>query len=78
MLVDDSPVNIEAAMKLGMKGVAISRYGEVPQTSLPMVTNLDELTAMPGSLVAGSRIPILLKVERLDVSARHEVVRFYY
>ncbi len=43
MFVDDSPVNVEAAVKLGMKGVVISRYGETPETSLPVVTGLDEL-----------------------------------
>ena len=46
MFVDDRPENVEAAVRLGMRGVVISRYGETPETDLPVVTGLDEVVAM--------------------------------
>ncbi len=45
MFVDDRPVNVAAAEKIGMKGVVISRYGRAPDTDLPVVTDLDGLAA---------------------------------
>ena len=48
MFVDDWPVNVAAAECLGLKGVVISRYGETPETDLPVVTGLDEVVAMIG------------------------------
>ena len=48
MFVDDWPVNVAAAGCLGLKGVVISRYGEAPETDLPVVTGLDEVVAMIG------------------------------
>jgi len=44
--VDDRPVNVAAAEKIGMKGVVISRYGEVPDTDLPVISDLDGLIAI--------------------------------
>ncbi|MCY3969881.1 MAG: HAD-IA family hydrolase [Acidobacteria bacterium] len=44
--VDDRPVNVEAAERIGMKGIVISRYGEVPDTDLPMISDLDALIAI--------------------------------
>lgn len=44
--VDDRPVNAAAAEKLGMKGIVISRYGEVPDTDLPVIPDLDALIAI--------------------------------
>ena len=41
--VDDRPVNVAAAEKIGMKGVVISRYGKVPDTDLPVISDLDGL-----------------------------------
>ena len=46
MFVDDWPENVEAAVRLGLKGVVISRYKETPETDLPVVTGLDEVAAM--------------------------------
>ena len=46
VFVDDRPVNVEAAEKLGMKGVVISRYGKVPNTDLPVISDLDGLIAI--------------------------------
>ena len=48
MFVDDWPVNVAAAGCLGLKGIVISRYGEAPETDLPVVTGLDEVVAMIG------------------------------
>ena len=48
MFVDDWPENVAAAECLGLKGVVISRYGETPETDLPVVTGLDEVVAMIG------------------------------
>lgn len=46
MFVDDRPENVAAAVRLGMRGVVMSRYGEIPQTNLPVVTGLDEVVGM--------------------------------
>ena len=46
VFVDDRPVNVEAAEKLGMKGIVISRYGKVPNTDLPVISDLDGLIAI--------------------------------
>jgi len=46
VFVDDRPVNVEAAEKLGMKGIVISRYGKVPNTDLPVISDLDSLIAI--------------------------------
>ena len=46
MFVDDWPENVAAAVRLGMSGVVISRYGETLETDLPVVTNLDEVVQM--------------------------------
>ena len=46
MFVDDWPENVAAAGRLGLEGVVISRYGEAPETDLPVVTGLDEVVAM--------------------------------
>ena len=46
MFVEDWPENVAAAECLGLKGVVISRYGETPETDLPVVTGLDEVIAM--------------------------------
>ena len=43
MFVDDRPENVAAAVRLGMRGVVISRYGETPETELPVATSLDEV-----------------------------------
>ena len=48
MFVDDRSENVKAAVHLGMSGVVISRYGEIPETDLPVVTSLDEVVAMTG------------------------------
>lgn len=48
MFVDDRPENVAAAVRLGMRGVVISRYGETAETDLPVVTNLDEVVRMIG------------------------------
>ena len=48
MFVDDRPENVEAAVHLGMRGVVISRYGEIPETDLPVVAGLDEVVRMLG------------------------------
>ncbi len=48
IFVDDRPENVAAAERLGLKGVVISRYGETPETDLPVVTGLDEVAAMIG------------------------------
>ena len=48
MFVDDRLKNVVAAVRLGMKGVVISRYGETPETDLPVVTGLDEVVGMIG------------------------------
>ena len=48
--VDDRPVNVAAAVKLGMTGVVISRYGKAPDTDLPVVSDLDGLTSRISSL----------------------------
>ena len=48
MFVDDRPENVEAAARLGVRGVVISRYGETPETDLPIVTGLDEVVEMIG------------------------------
>lgn len=44
--VDDRPVNAAAAEKIGMKGIVISRYGDVPRTDLPVISDLDGLIAI--------------------------------
>ncbi len=44
--VDDRPVNVAAAEKIGMKGIVISRYGQVPETDLPVISDLDGLIAI--------------------------------
>lgn len=46
MFVDDRPVNVEAAVRLGMAGIVISRYGKVPNTDLPVISDLDGLIAI--------------------------------
>ena len=46
MFVDDRPENVGAAVRLGMKGVVISRYSETTKTELPVVTSLDEVVAL--------------------------------
>ena len=46
MFVDDFPVNVAAAVRLGLQGFVISRYGLTPETDLPVVTSLDEVVAM--------------------------------
>ena len=46
VFVDDRPVNVVAAVKLGMKGVVIYRYGKAPDTDLPVISDLDGLIAM--------------------------------
>ena len=46
VFVDDRPVNVETAEKLGMKGIVISRYGKVPNTDLPVISDLDGLIAI--------------------------------
>ena len=48
MFVDDRPENVAAAVRLGMRGFVISRYGEIPETDLPVVTSLDEVIRMIG------------------------------
>ena len=48
MFVDDRLENVEAAVRLGMRGVVISRYGETPETDLPVVRSLDEVVQMIG------------------------------
>lgn len=48
MFVDDRPENVEAAVRLGLKGVVISRYDETPETDLPVVTSLGEVVEMIG------------------------------
>lgn len=48
MFVDDRHENVAAAVRLGMRGVVISRYGEIPETDLPVVTGLDEVVQMIG------------------------------
>ena len=50
LFVDDRPVNVAAAVKLGMTGVVISRYGKAPDTDLPVVSDLDGLTSWISSL----------------------------
>ena len=45
VFVDDRPVNVGAAVKLAMKGIVISRYGEAPDTDLPVVSDLDGLVS---------------------------------
>ncbi|MCY3591666.1 MAG: HAD-IA family hydrolase [Acidobacteria bacterium] len=44
--VDDRPVNAATAERIGMKGIVISRYGEVPDTDLPVIPDLDGLIAI--------------------------------
>lgn len=44
--VDDRPVNAAAAERIGMKGIVISRYGNVPNTDLPVISDLDGLIAI--------------------------------
>ncbi len=44
--VDDRPVNVAAAETIGMTGVVISRYGKVPETDLPVISDLDGLIAI--------------------------------
>lgn len=44
--VDDRPVNVEAAEKIGMKGIVISRYGKVTESDLPVISDLDGLIAI--------------------------------
>ena len=46
MFVDDFPVNVAAAVRLGLQGFVISRYGLTPETDLPVVTSLDEVVAL--------------------------------
>ena len=46
MFVDDNLVAVEGAIRLGMAGVIISRYGETPQGGLRWVADLEELVAM--------------------------------
>ena len=46
VFVDDRAVNVAAAVKLGMKGVVISRYGKAPDTDLPVISDLDGFIAM--------------------------------
>ena len=48
MFVDDRPENVAAAERLGMRGVVISQYGEIPKTDLLVVTGLDEVVQMIG------------------------------
>ena len=48
MFVDDRPKNVAAAVRVGMRGVVISRYGEIPETDHPVVKGLDEVVAMIG------------------------------
>ena len=48
MFVDDRPENVEAAVRLGMRGVVISRYGETPETDFLVVTGLDEVVERIG------------------------------
>ena len=43
VFVDDRPVNVAAAVRLGMNGIVISRYGKAPDTDLPVVSDLDGL-----------------------------------
>ena len=45
LFVDDRPVNVAAAAKLGMKGIVASRYSNAPDTDLPVVSDLDDLIA---------------------------------
>ena len=44
--VDDRPVNVAAAERMGMKGIVISRYGKVPDTDLPVISDLDGVIAL--------------------------------
>ena len=46
MFVDDWPENVAGAVRLGLRGIVISRYGETPETELPVVAGLDELVAL--------------------------------
>lgn len=46
MFVDDSPENVAAAVRLGLRGIVISRYGETRETDLPVVTSLDQVVAL--------------------------------
>lgn len=46
MFVDDWPANVDAAVKLGMNGVVMSRDGIRPKTDLPWVSDLRGLTAL--------------------------------
>lgn len=46
MFLDDRPENVAAAVRLGMRGVVISRYGETPETELPVATSLDEVVTL--------------------------------
>ena len=48
MFVDDRPENVAAAVRLGLRGIVISRYGKTPETDLPVVTGLDGVVAMIG------------------------------
>ena len=43
MFVDDRVVNVDAAIREGMRGVVITRYGESVETTLPVVSNLKDL-----------------------------------
>ena len=55
--VDDRPVNVATAEKIGMKGIVISRYGKVPETDLPVISDFDGLIAIvtPETCSQGSR-----------------------
>ena len=48
MFVDDWPENVAGAVRLGLRGIVISRYGETPETELPIVAGLDEVVQMIG------------------------------
>ena len=43
LFVDDNPRNVEGAIREGMQGVVINRYGQTIETSLPVVSDLYEV-----------------------------------
>ena len=43
LFVDDSVQNVAGAIRYGMQGAVISRYGRPPKTDLPIVSDLGEL-----------------------------------
>ena len=53
LFVDDNPKNVEGAIREGMQGVVITRYGRPAETSLPVVSDLQEVVDLGNGPIVG-------------------------